>query len=194
MALTESYMLPLGTKAPNFELPNTVLGISQNLNQLKGKKGTLIIFICNHCPYVIHLLKGIIKSTKVLIKQEINTIAISSNSFISHPQDGPEEMKTFALNKNFPFPYLYDASQEVAHSYQAACTPDFYLFNDALKLFYRGRYDNSRPGNNLPISGQDLHEAVDLLLKNSPPPEKQYPSMGCNIKWHEGNRPEEKRV
>lgn len=192
MALTESYMLPLGTLAPAFELPNTVLGISQCLDDIKGKKGTLVVFMCNHCPYVIHLLDEFIKSAQAFSEQQINTVAISSNSIHSHPQDAPEEMKSLALNKNFPFPYLYDATQEVAHKYQAACTPDFYLFDDALKLCYRGRYDNSRPGNDFPITGQDLHKAVDLLLNKEAPIEKQYPSMGCNIKWHEGNRPEDR--
>jgi len=192
MALTESYMLPLGTSAPPFKLPNVVSGIEQNLDELSGSKGTLIVFMCNHCPYVVHLLEGIIKTTKEFSKKGIATIAISSNSIKTHPQDGPKEMKKLALNKNFPFPYLYDESQEIAHSYQAACTPDFYLFDNSLQLFYRGRYDGSRPGNDIPVSGKELHHASETMLSKKQAIEPQYPSMGCNIKWHSGNSPEER--
>lgn len=192
MALTESYMLPLGTQAPLFKLPNIVLGVEQSLNELKGTHGTLVVFMCNHCPYVIHLLEGIIQTAEEFSIKGINTIAISSNSIDTHPQDGPEEMKKLAENKRFSFPYLYDKSQEIAHSYQAACTPDFYLFDASLKLFYRGRYDNSRPGNDIPVSGKELHQAADLMLSKKQMPEPQYPSMGCNIKWHLGNSPEER--
>jgi len=192
MALTESYMLPLGTQAPFFKLPNVVLGIEQSLDELKGAHGTLVVFMCNHCPYVIHLLEGIIQTAGEFSKKGINTIAISSNSTDTHPQDGPEEMKKLAESKHFSFPYLYDKSQEIAHSYQAACTPDFYLFDASLKLFYRGRYDNSRPGNDMPVSGKELHQAADLMLSKRQMPEPQYPSMGCNIKWHSGNSPEDR--
>lgn len=192
MALTESYMLPLGISAPTFSLPDVINGNQKKLISLKGKKGTLIIFMCNHCPYVIHLIEGILKTSIDLFEKGINTIAISSNSIQSHPQDGPEEMKKLAQLKNFPFPYLYDQTQEVAHSYKAACTPDFYLFNRQLNLVYRGRYDQSRPGNKIPVNGKDLHLAAELMLSNLPQADKQYPSMGCNIKWHFGNSPEER--
>lgn len=185
MALVESHMLPLGTKAPSFSLPNVVKENNQQLEKLKGKKGTLIIFMCNHCPYVVHLLEGILKTAKVFSEKEIATIAISSNSVKTHPQDGPEEMKKLALSKNFTFPYLFDETQQIAQAYQAACTPDFYLFDQTLNLVYRGRYDKARPGNDISITGVDLHQAAELMLSKLPQIEPQYPSMGCSIKWHE---------
>ena len=192
MALVESYMLPLNTAAPSFSLPNVVGGDFQTLEQLKGSKGTLVIFMCNHCPYVIHLLDGIIHTAKHFLKKEIATLAISSNNVETHPQDHPELMKALAMEKNFPFPYLYDASQETAHSYQAACTPDFYLFDEDLLLVYRGRYDDSRPGNGTAVNGKDLMEAADRMLQKKPQNALQYPSMGCSIKWLPGNSPEER--
>ena len=184
MSLTESCMLPLGTIAPKFNLPNAVDEKNYNLSELIGEKGTLIIFMCNHCPYVIHLIEELVETAKKYLTKKINTIAISSNSIKTHPQDGPEEMKKFSLDKNFSFPYLYDESQEIAKKYDAACTPDFYLFDKDLKLVYRGRYDDSRPGNEKVVTGKDLHSAIDHLLINKEINIKQYPSMGCNIKWH----------
>ena len=184
MALTESFMLPLGTKASSFKLPNVVNGEMQELERLKGSNGTLIIFMCNHCPYVIHLLDNILKTSEKLLTKKIRTVAISSNSIITHPQDGPDEMKKLAISKKFNFPYLYDETQEVAKSYKAECTPDFYLFDKKLILSYRGRYDQSRPGNQTKVTGNDLHKAVDLMISNSDQLKMQYPSMGCNIKWH----------
>jgi len=192
MALTESYMLPLGTHAPNFILPDVVSNKDKSLQELKGEKGTLIIFMCNHCPYVVHLMEAIVKTAEKISNQGIATLAISSNSITSHPQDGPKKMRQLALEKKFSFPYLFDASQEVAHQYQAACTPDFYLFDNNLGLVYRGRYDASRPGNDIPITGEDLHQACDKMLNNHPMEDMQYPSLGCNIKWHQGNSPEER--
>jgi peroxiredoxin len=192
MALTESYMLPLETKAPLFELPNVMSGDVVSLEQLRGERGTLIIFMCNHCPYVVHLMDALVKTANEFSKKGVQTIAISSNSTISHPQDGPEIMKSLAEEKKFPFPYLFDEKQEVAHAYKAACTPDFYLFDAELGLYYRGRYDNSRPGNQNPITGKDLHEACSAMLNNKKSNQIQYPSMGCNIKWFEGNSPEER--
>ena len=192
MALTESYMLPLKTQAPPFSLSNVTSNRKESLNELKGKKGTLIVFMCNHCPYVIHLMDALISSAKELSIEGINTIAISSNSLLSHPQDGPTHMKKLAEEKNFPFPYLFDETQEVAHAYKAACTPDFYLFDADLNLYYRGRYDDSRPGNEQPITGKDLHDATQAMLNQQDSPAMQYPSMGCNIKWLEGNSPEER--
>jgi len=191
MAITESYMLALQTKAPDFSLTNVVSGKVENLNQLKGKSGTLVVFMCNHCPYVIHLLDALIETIEEFSKKGVNTIAISSNSTISHPQDGPEKMNKLALEKKFTFPYLFDKTQEIAHAYKAACTPDFYLFDSDLSLYYRGRYDDSRPGNKNPITGKDLHAAFNSMLKGEHTNGVQYPSLGCNIKWNEGNSPEE---
>ena len=184
MALTPTKQISLDFVAPDFNLINPMNNSSVTLSDLKSDTATLIVFMCNHCPYVIHLIDPLIETAKKYLENEINTIAISSNSIKTHPQDGPEEMKKFALNKNFSFPYLYDESQEIAKSYKAECTPDFYLFDKNLMLVYRGRYDDSRPGNNIAISGKDLHDAIDSLLKNKVISNKQYPSMGCNIKWH----------
>ena len=192
MALTESYMLSLGRIAPDFSLLNVVTGKQSKLESLKGLKGTLIIFICNHCPYVVHLIDSIVSSAELLESKGINTIAISSNSIHSHPQDGPQEMAKLSFNKKFLFPYLYDKTQEIAHAYRAACTPDFYLFDVGLKLVYRGRYDASRPGNKISITGENLHKAVKIMLSKKPMLEMQYPSIGCNIKWHQGNSPEDR--
>ncbi|MGB1020680.1 MAG: thioredoxin family protein [Flavobacteriaceae bacterium] len=187
MAQTESKMLSLKTKAPEFNLPNVVNGSNHSFSELQGRQGTLLVFMCNHCPYVIHIIEALAAFAKDIEPQGISTIAISSNSVVTHPQDGPEAMKTFAEKFNFSFPYLYDATQEVAKSYDAACTPDLYLFDQKGELFYRGRFDTSRPGNDLPLSGSDLKTAVEFLLKGEKPPEKQYPSLGCNIKWHPEN-------
>jgi hypothetical protein len=151
---------------------------------VRGINGTLVIFMCNHCPYVIHLLEGIIKTATNFSKKGITTVAISSNSIETHPQDGPKEMKKLALLKKFSFPYLYDKSQEVAKDFQAACTPDFYLFDNHLKLFYRGRYDDSRPGNLVPVNGNDLHRASESMLQKISQSGIQHPSLGCSIKWH----------
>ena len=183
MALTESYMLPLQTKAPPFLLPNVVSGSVETLDQLKGSTGTLVVFMCNHCPYVVHLLDALLATAKEFAQKGVNTIGISSNSILSHPQDGPDEMKKLALEKNFPFPYLYDETQEVAHAYNAACTPDFFLFDENKSLVYRGRLDDSRPGNDKPLTGKDLRAAIDALLSLQPISSVQYPSGGCNIKW-----------
>ena len=191
MALTESYMLPLGRLAPDFSLLNVVTGKQCTLESLKGSKGTLIIFMCNHCPYVLHLIDSLVSSAELLESKDINTIAISSNSIHSHPQDGPQEMVELSFNKKFSFPYLYDKTQKIAHAYRAACTPDFYLFDASLKLVYRGRYDASRPGNKIPITGENLHKAVKIMHLKKPMLEMQYPSIGCNIKWHQGNSPED---
>ena len=189
MALTESYMLPLGTSAPDFKLYNSVLDSYQTRDDLRGQHGTLVIFMCNHCPYVIHLMDAIVSFSKTLKDSKISTIAISSNTVTTHPQDGPEEMKTLALEKKFDFPYLYDETQEVAKAYQAACTPDFYLFDKRLELFYRGRFDASRPNNEIPITGSDIKHAFELMKMGETYTGKQYPSMGCNIKWLPSNVP-----
>jgi peroxiredoxin len=189
MAGTPSYMLPLGTEAPDFTIPNTVNGKEVSLSQIRGSNGTLIIFMCNHCPYVLHLLDKIIEISSEIIKSGINTVAISSNDVENYPDDSPELMKKLAEDRAFSFPYLYDKSQSVALSYQAACTPDFYLFDSELKLVYRGRFDDARPKNELPVTGRDLLDAAQKLAHGVPQIENQTPSLGCNIKWKKGNEP-----
>ncbi|MGA0373043.1 MAG: thioredoxin family protein [Flavobacteriaceae bacterium] len=190
MARTESYMLPLNTKAFDFTLTNSVDQKKVSLNQVKGISGTLIIFMCNHCPYVLHLLDKMVEVSKNIKEWRINTIAISSNDVENFPEDRPELMRKLALKKSFGFPYLYDETQEIARAYQAACTPDFYLFDHDLKLVYRGRFDNARPKNNNPITGKDLMNACQRLSKGIAQEREQIPSLGCNIKWKSGNEPE----
>lgn len=176
-------MLPLGTPAPPFELIDTITNKTRSLKSLRGKKGTLIAFICNHCPFVIHINVSLVKLAYEFQSQGIQFIAISSNDAENYPQDGPEQMKQQAKKLNYPFPYLYDESQSVAKDYDAACTPDFYLFDDNLKLIYRGQLDNSRPGNDLPNNALDLKHAMTCLLNKLPNNKTQKPSIGCNIKW-----------
>lgn len=183
MARTPSTMLPLGTKAPGFNLPDTRSGLQYSLGDLKGTKGTVIMFICNHCPFVKHVNAEIVRLAADYQNRGIGFIAISSNDVENYPEDHPDKMKETAAREGYSFPYLYDASQEVAKAYQAACTPDFYLFGHELTLCYRGQLDNSRPGNNLPVSGEDLRKAIDCLLEGTPIPRDQKPSLGCNIKW-----------
>lgn len=189
MSLTASNMLPLGTQAPKFDLPDTLDNKNKTLDTLRGEKGTLVIFMCNHCPYVVYLLDAIVHFAKEINPKGIKTVAISSNNVNTHPQDGPDEMHELAIHKEFGFPYLFDESQLVAQAYQAACTPDFYLFDHLDTLYYRGRFDASRPNNDVSISGEDLRLATQLLLEGKPFTETQYPSMGCNIKWKPGNEP-----
>lgn len=183
MALTPSNMLPLGTKAPNFNLVDTKDSISKSLSQLKGSNGTLIMFICNHCPFVIHINKQLVKLANDYSIKGINCIAISSNDVINYPQDGPELMKKNAEENSYSFPYLYDKTQEIAKAYEAACTPDFFLFNSDLELVYAGQLDDSRPGNGIPVTGKDLRNAMDALINDDSISQNQKPSMGCNIKW-----------
>lgn len=183
MARTPSNMLALNTKAPYFKLLNTINNTNTSLEQLKGTTATVIVFICNHCPFVIHVNPELVRMANEFQKNGVSFIAISSNDIINYPQDGPEKMTQHALKSNYPFPYLYDSTQTVAKAYDAACTPDFYVFNHNLLLKYRGQLDNSRPGNNIPVTGQDLREAIQNILTNTPISEKQKPSIGCNIKW-----------
>ena len=183
MSLTPSNMLSLGTIAPNFNLPNTISGKNNSLDELKGSEGTLIMFICNHCPYVKHINSTIANLANLYHGNKINFIAISSNDVINYPQDSPQLMKEMALENNFNFPYLYDESQEVAKSYHAACTPDFYLFDSSLQLLYRGQIDDSRPGNNIKSDGSDIKNAINCLLNKKINQRPQKPSIGCNIKW-----------
>ncbi|KAB1067066.1 thioredoxin family protein [Tamlana haliotis] len=183
MADTPSNMLPLGTTAPYFELLDTISQKNLNLNDLKGDRGTVIMFICNHCPFVIHINKEIVALANAYAEKGIGFIAISSNDAVKYPQDGPEKMILHAKNENYPFPYLYDESQSVAKAYDAACTPDFYLFDGDLKLTYRGQLDDSRPGNGKPVTGHDLRQALDCLIDAKENTTTQKPSIGCSIKW-----------
>ena len=183
MARTESKMLPLGTKAPDFELIDTVDDTNKTLKSLKGINGTVIMFICNHCPFVKHVNQEISNLAKDYKSKGIGFIAISSNDIENYPQDGPDFMKQNAIDQDFIFPYLYDQTQEVAKAYNAACTPDFYLFDEDTKLVYRGQLDDSRPGNDIPVNGRDLRQAIDALLNNEASNSTQKPSIGCNIKW-----------
>ena len=183
MSLTPSNMLPLGTKAPDFKLPDVVSGDTLSLNELKGEKGTVIMFICNHCPYVKHVNEEIVRVANDYHVLGFSFIAISSNDVKNYPQDAPDKMLENARENDYPFPYLYDESQDVARAYKAACTPDFYVFNAELVLEYRGQLDDSRPKNGIPLSGRSLREALDAIFNNREVYKDQKPSMGCNIKW-----------
>ena len=183
MSFTISKMLPLGTKAPAFKLHDTISGVDVTLDEIMSDKATVIMFICNHCPYVIHVNREIVNVANDYMKQGVSFAAISSNDALNYPDDAPDKMRIVAKVLQFPFPYLHDETQEVAREYDAACTPEFYVFDGEGKLFYRGRLDDSRPDNGQPLTGKDLRNAIDLVLENSPAPEKQYPSGGCNIKW-----------
>ena len=178
-------MMPLGTKAPDFLLKDTVSGASLSLADLRSDRATVIMFVCNHCPYVIHLNDCLVALAKKYQSKGVAFIGISSNDVNFVPEDGPELMKIHAEKTGYPFPYLYDETQEVAKAYDAACTPEFYIFDSELRLAYRGRLDNSRPGNAFPPSGKDLADALDALLSGKQVSAAQYPSMGCNIKWKE---------
>ena len=183
MALTESNMLPLGTKAPDFKLLDTLSGKYVSLKDLPAKKGRVIMFICNHCPYVIHVIEEVVRLAKDYQAKGIGFVAISSNDVEKYPVDSPANMKAFAQDEGFTFPYLYDETQEVAKVYDAACTPDFYVFDAKDRLVYRGRLDDSRPNSGIPLSGADLRAALNAILNGEKPNAKQYPSAGCNIKW-----------
>jgi peroxiredoxin len=183
MAQTPSNMLPLGTKAPGFSLPDTVSGRSLTLDQLRGARGTVVMFICNHCPFVKHVNAELVRAARDYKPKGIAFVAISSNDVANYPDDSPERMKEAALQLGYPFAYLYDATQDVAKAYQAACTPDFYLFDASLACVYRGQFDDARPGNGQPVNGKDLRAAMDALLAGKPIDPAQKPSVGCNIKW-----------
>ncbi|MCP4695283.1 MAG: thioredoxin family protein [Gammaproteobacteria bacterium] len=183
MAQTPSNMLPLGTIAPDFKLPDTVTGKMADLQSLKSNSATLIMFICNHCPFVKHVQAQLAALADDYQPQGVSFAAISSNDAVGYPEDSPEEMKAAARQLGYSFPYLYDESQETAKSYDAACTPDFYIFDKALKLVYRGQLDDSRPGNGIPVTGKDIRAALDNILAGQTVSEDQKPSIGCNIKW-----------
>jgi len=190
MASVNSTMLELGTKAPDFQLQDVISGEQVSLIDFKGKKALLVMFICNHCPYVKNIKEGLVKYANDYMPKGLGMVAISSNEIENYPEDSPEKMKEDAERFNYPFPYLFDETQEVAKKYQAACTPDFFLFNENLELVYRGQFDDSRPKNDKPVTGKDLREATDKVLNHEPVPENQIPSIGCNIKWKKGNEPE----
>ncbi len=183
MSNTPSNMLPLRTTAPNFNLTDTVSGKLISLNDIKGETATVIMFICNHCPFVIHVNEQLIVLANDYKNNGVGFAAISANDVENYPQDSPELMKKLAKELSYPFPYLYDETQEVAKAYDAACTPDFYIFDSDLKLVYRGQLDSSRPGNDNPVDGKDIRNALDAILAGNEVDQNQIPSMGCNIKW-----------
>ncbi|MDE0309831.1 MAG: thioredoxin family protein [Acidiferrobacterales bacterium] len=186
MAETASNMLELGTRAPQFTLPNTnpiVPAKRVSLTDFERSRAIVIAFICNHCPYVVHIKTALSDFAREYADKGISVIAISANDVVSHPQDGPEQMGSDAVRYDYIFPYLYDETQEVAKAYDAACTPDIYLFGPDLRLVYRGQFDSSRPGNQIPVTGEDLRNAADALLAGAAISSKQVPSVGCNIKW-----------
>lgn len=183
MARTPSNMIPLGTQAPDFSLLDTVSEQMITLTEVKGHQGTVILFICNHCPFVKHVNLQIAQLAREYQEKGIGFVAISSNDAINYPQDAPHLMKQTAILEGYTFPYLYDETQKVARAYDAACTPDFYVFNKDMALVYRGQLDDSRPGNGIPVTGSDLRQALDALLQGTPINKLQKPSIGCNIKW-----------
>ena len=189
MVRTASTMLPLGTVAPDFELIN-VDGRMIDFSAAAGPRGTVVMFICNHCPFVKHVADQLAILGREYLPRGIGFAAISSNDVSSHPADSPEQMVAEADERGYPFPYLYDDTQDVAKAYRAACTPDFYAFDGDRRLVYRGQLDPSRPGGDTPVTGNDLRAALDALLAGKPPLAEQVPSLGCNIKWKSGNEPE----
>jgi peroxiredoxin len=189
MVLTPSTMLGLGTQAPDFSLPNVVTGKQVSLADFSGKKALLVMFICQHCPYVVHIKKELGRLGKRYTGSEAALVAISANDAQNYPQDAPENLKKFAKSEGYSFPFLYDESQTVAQAYTAACTPDFFLFDQQRKLVYRGQLDDSRPENGKPLNGKDLRAALDAVLADQPVSSDQKPSIGCNIKWKPGNEP-----
>lgn len=189
MALTHSQMFPLGATAPGFTLLDTVSGKELSLEQLKSELATVIMFICNHCPYVQHVRSELVRLAKEYQSKNIAFIAISANDAKSYPEDAPDKMRTVAEQLGYSFPFLHDETQEVAKRYEAACTPDFYVFDRDLKCVYRGRFDESRPGNNIPVTGKDLRAALDAILASKPISFDQQPSVGCNIKWKKSSVP-----
>lgn len=189
MARTPSTMLDLGTPAPYFSLLEPATGQTVTLDDYK-QQPILVVFMCNHCPYVIHLREELVRFADEYRAKGLEVIAINSNDVISYPADSPEKMTADVKQFNYSFPYLFDESQAVAQSYQAACTPDFFMFDQQHTLFYRGQFDDSRPRNDVPVTAQDMRLAADKLLAGEPAPQDQKPSLGCNIKWKAGNEPE----
>lgn len=190
MAAVPSTMLELGTRAPDFSLSDTVSGQHRTLEDVRGEKATLIVFICNHCPYVKLIKEELVQVGKDYIGQGMGMAAISSNDADQYPEDGPKAMREDALRLGYPFPYLWDEDQSAAKAYRAACTPDFFLFDRELKLVYRGQFDAARPGNGVPVTGNDLRAAIEAVLEEKAVSREQTPSIGCNIKWKNGREPE----
>jgi peroxiredoxin len=182
-------MLPLGTKAPDFGLPDTT-GKTVRLSDFKSVPALVLVFMCNHCPYVKHIRSGLAQLAKDYSSKGVAVVGISSNDVANYPADSPAKMAEEAKAAGYIFPYLYDETQKVAQAYRAACTPDIYLFDHDQRLAYRGQFDDSRPGNNVPVTGKDLRAAIDALLAGKPVSANQKPSIGCNIKWKSGNEPE----
>jgi peroxiredoxin len=185
----QSKMMSLGTKAPDFELTDAVSGRTVSIGDFSGKSGLLVMFICNHCPYVQHVRDELARLGRDYQDSDLAIVAISSNDIEAYPSDSPEAMKTEAETYGYVFPYLFDESQSVAVSYAAMCTPDFFLFDDDRTLVYRGRLDGSRPGTDVPVTGENLRAAIEATLAGEPAPDEQHPSMGCSIKWKPGNAP-----
>jgi len=192
MARTPSTMLELGTQAADFRLPD-LGGKMVSRDDYRGKP-LLVVFLCNHCPFVKHLREALAEFGKDCMRRGVGMVAINSNDVETHPDDSPEKMGIEAKEAGYTFPYLFDATQAIARAYRAACTPDFFLFDRDHRLVYRGQFDDSRPGNGLPVDGADLRLAVDAVLAGRPAPDPQKPSLGCNIKWRKGNEPEYFRV
>jgi peroxiredoxin len=190
MALTNSTMLALGTKMPVFQLPDVVTGQMISPETFAEKTGLLVMFICRHCPYVVHIKEELGRLGRDYEHSQLGMLAISSNDAKHYRDDSPDRLKAMAEELRLTYPYCYDESQHVAKSFTAACTPDFFLFNNDRQLVYRGQLDGSRPGNNKPVTGKDLREAIEAVLKGQPVSTKQQPSTGCNIKWKPGNEPE----
>ena len=190
MSRQTSRMLPLGTPAPRFALPDTVTGRTVSIEDFSSSPALLVAFISNHCPFVKHILDGFVTLARDLGRQGLAVVAICANDAKAYPEDAPPQMARIAAAKAFTFPYLHDESQQVAMAYQAACTPDFFLFDRNRRLAYRGRFDGSTPGNRVPVTGQELRAACEALLRGRPPPEEQTPSVGCSIKWKPGQNPQ----
>ena len=185
MVETLSTMIPLETAAPEFHLQDTITGEWMSLDQLKSETATVVMFICNHCPFVKHVQKQLVLLAKDFQDKSVSFVAISSNDVKNYPDDSPERMKEVALRLGYPFPYLFDETQDVAKAYNAVCTPDFFVFDAELKLVYRGQLDDSRPSNNIPVTGKDIRNALQNLLEGKSINPEQRPSIGCNIKWKE---------
>lgn len=183
MAQTPSNMIPIGFTAPDFSLWDAISEKNLSLSELKSMKATVIMFICNHCPFVKHVNNELVKMANDYIPKGISFIAINSNDVKNYPEDSPEKMKEYATRLDYPFPYLFDETQEVAKAYDAACTPDFYIFDKDLKCVYRGQLDDSRPGNSKPVTGKDIRDALDAILNGNEVSKNQMPGIGCNIKW-----------
>ncbi len=189
MALTASTMLPLGTKAPDFNLPEVVSGKASSLSTFADKKALLVMFICRHCPFVKHIQKELVQLGKDYFTGDLAIVAISANDAHNYPDDAPESLQAFATEQGFNFTLCYDESQETAKAYTAACTPDFFVFDSDRQLVYRGQLDDSRPSNDKPVTGADLRAAIEAVLADKPVTNEQKPSVGCNIKWKPGNQP-----